>query len=187
MFCIQDKLALYRGNIPPLLTYILLQRGKMSNIRNNKTKPAQKYSIMIRTFVSQPYIHLRCIRFVHGLSEHHVVVIKSGGNIRYPSEKPNIPPAFYHDYVMFRQTMNKKLYIRVYIRLTEEGSYQYQKILSRFGQTFSNIRHFPSLGCLELQKEGGISPIKCLYIWNTKAFLLNEKWSQGRIRLTQEY
>ena len=83
--------------------------------------------------------------FVHGLSEHHIVVIKSGRNIRYPSEKPNIPPTFYHDYVMFRQNMNKKLYIRVYIRLTEEGSYQYQIFLSRFGLAFSNIRHFPPL------------------------------------------
>ena len=46
---------------------------------------------------------------------------------------------FYHDYVMFRQTMNKKLYIRVYIRLTEEGSYQYKIFLSRFGLAFSNI------------------------------------------------
>ena len=55
---------------------------------------------------------------------------------------------FYHDYVMFRQTMNKKLYIRVYIRLTEEGSYQYKIFLSRFGLAFSNIRHFPPLECL---------------------------------------
>ena len=124
--------------------------------------------------------------FFHGLSEHHVVVIKSGGNIRCPSEKPNIPPTFYHDYVMFRQTMNKKLYIRVYIRLTEEGSYQYKIFLSRFGLAFSNIRHFPPLECLKLEKEEGTSPIKCKYIWNTKAFLLNKKCSQGCIRLTQE-
>ena len=80
---------------------------------------------MISTLLSQPYIHLWYIFFVLGLSEHHVVVIKSGGNIRCPSEKPNIPPAFYHDYMMFRQTKNKKLHIVVYIRLTEEGSYQY--------------------------------------------------------------
>ena len=32
--------------------------------------------------------------FAHGFSEHHVVVIKSGGNIRCPSEKPKIPPRF---------------------------------------------------------------------------------------------
>ena len=103
---------------------------------------------MIRTFLSQPYIHLWCILFVHGLSEHHVVVIKSGGNIRCPNEKPNIPPAFYQNYVMFRQTMNKKVHIRVYIRLTEEGSYQYQIFLSRFGLAFSDIRHFPPLECV---------------------------------------
>ena len=104
--------------------------------------------MMIRTFLSQPYIHLWCILFVHGLSEHHVFVIKSGGNIRCPNEKPNIPPAFYQNYVMFRQTMNKKVHIRVYIRLTEEGSYQYQIFLSRFGLAFSKIRHFPPLKCV---------------------------------------
>ena len=103
---------------------------------------------MIRTFLSQPYTHLWCILFVHGLSEHPVVVIKSGGNIRCPNEKPNIPPAFYQNYVMFRQTMNKKLHIRVYIRLTEEGSYQYQIFLSRFRLAFSNIRQFSLLECV---------------------------------------
>ena len=64
-------------------------------------------AIMIRTFLSQPYIHLLYTFFVLGLSEHHVVVIKSGGNIRCPSEKSNIPPAFYYDYMIFRQIMNK--------------------------------------------------------------------------------
>ena len=79
----------------------------------------------MKTFLNQPYVQLWIILLAHGISEHHVVVIKSGGNIRCPSEKPNIPPAFYHDYMMFRQTKNKKLHIVVYIRLTEEGSYQY--------------------------------------------------------------
>ena len=36
------------------------------------------------------------------------------------------------------------------------------------------------------EKDGGISPIKCKYIWNTKACLLNKKRSWGCIRLTQE-
>ena len=39
-FCIPDKLALYRGNTPPFLSYKLLQRGEMSNIRKSQTKPA---------------------------------------------------------------------------------------------------------------------------------------------------
>ena len=86
--------------------------------------------------------------FCHGLSEHHVVVIKSGGNIRCPSEKPNIPPAFYHDYMMFRQTKNKRIHIMVYIRLTDEGFYQYQIFLGRFGLAFSDIRHFPPSECV---------------------------------------
>ena len=61
----------------------------------------------MKTLFSQPYVQLWIILFAHGISEHHVVVIKSGGNIRCPSEKPNIPPSFYHDYMMFRQTKNK--------------------------------------------------------------------------------
>ena len=44
----------------------------------------------------------------------------------------------------------------------------------------------PPLECLKLEKEEGTSPLKCKYIWNTKAFLLNKKCSQGCIRLTQE-
>ena len=52
-------------------------------------------------------------------------MIKSGGNIRCPNEKPNIPPAFYQNYVMFRQTMNKKVHIRdsdrTEIQMTTDG------------------------------------------------------------------
>ena len=95
----------------------------------------------MQTFLSQPYVHLFIIFFAHGLYEHHVVVIKSGGNIRYPNEKSNIPPGFYHEYMMFRQTKKKTLHIMVYIRLTEEGSYQYYILLSMFGLAFSDIRH----------------------------------------------
>ena len=36
------------------------------------------------------------------------------------------------------------------------------------------------------EKDGVISPIKCKYIWNTKACLLNKNRSWGCIRLTQE-
>ena len=40
--------------------------------------------------------------FVHSLSEHHIVLIESGGNIRFFIGTPNIPPTFYHNYMMFR-------------------------------------------------------------------------------------
>ena len=97
----------------------------MSNIRQSQTKLASEYLILIRTFLSQPYIHPGMQFFVHSLSEHHVVMIESSGNIRFFTGTPNIPPTFYHNYMMFRLSMNKKYKPEVYIRLTEESSIHY--------------------------------------------------------------
>ena len=37
----------------------------------------------------------------------------------------HVPPSFYYDYMMFKQTMNKNYVPGVHIRLTEEGSYHH--------------------------------------------------------------
>ena len=66
----------------------------MSNIRQSQTKLASEYLILIRTFLSQPYIHPGMQFFVHSLSKHHVVMIESGGNIMFFTGTPNIPPTF---------------------------------------------------------------------------------------------
>ena len=53
-----------------------------------------------------------------------------------------VPPTFYHDYMWFRQTMNKNYLPEAYIRLTKEGSYHYQILLSRFGLEALCRAHF---------------------------------------------
>ena len=42
----------------------------------------------------QPYIHPDMYFFVHSLSEHHIVMIESGGKIRFLIGTRNIPPTF---------------------------------------------------------------------------------------------
>ena len=65
-----------------------------------------------------------------------------------------VPPTFYHDYIRFRQSMNKNYIPEVYIRLTKEDSYHYQILLSMFGLAFPNIRYFPPLGWCITRKGG---------------------------------
>ena len=65
-----------------------------------------------------------------------------------------VPPTFYHDYMRFRQSMNKNYIPEVYIRLTKEDSSHYQMLLSMFGLAFPNIRYFPPLGWCITRKGG---------------------------------
>ena len=52
-------------------------------------------------------------------------MIESGGDIRFFTGTPNIPPTFYHNYMMFHE---KKYTPEVYIGLTEEGSNHYCRV-----------------------------------------------------------
>ena len=87
-----------------------------------------------------------------------------------------VPPSFYHDYMRFRQSMNKNYIPVVYIRLTKEGSYHYQIFLSRFGLAFFDIRYFPLLGWCITRKGGGeyFEDFEDLYIRLTQEVLKNK-------------